>query len=327
MLLSDLVSVHFTALENPVGLKSYQVVRPAAISNNEWDAAVDCGGVGTDMADLFNGRIRLFTLFKYTIYSLLTLNIFWFFLDDYAASAEVFTGGVPWSNLVEAYSATVDTLAWVILLLMFELETAVIPDEKLQGKLKWLLSGIRFGCYFFITYSFYGYWVKYGVVTDFQSLGIIDVCSLTGTEYTYIQNLDEYWPLTPEVCLAMQGEPIFQISGTQIIGTADQMTLARNMAITDVINAATWLIIVVVLEAEVWLQLKGLLSKRLLTINKYGKILLYSVLFLCALYWGIDGDFLDFWDAFLWLVAFVFIELNIFDWHEETEQVAVAVEA
>ena len=30
--------------------------------------------------------------------------------------------------------------------------------------------------------------------------------------------------------------------------------------------------------------------------------------------------FLDFWDAFLWLVAFVFIELNVFQWREEREE-------
>jgi hypothetical protein len=30
------------------------------------------------------------------------------------------------------------------------------------------------------------------------------------------------------------------------------------------------------------------------------------------------GDFLDFWDAFIWLVAFFFIEMNLFQWQEET---------
>jgi hypothetical protein len=33
-----------------------------------------------------------------------------------------------------------------------------------------------------------------------------------------------------------------------------------------------------------------------------------------------SGDFLDFWDAFLWLVAFIFIEMNIFTWHSEVEE-------
>ena len=44
---------------------------------------------------------------------------------------------------------------------------------------------------------------------------------------------------------------------------------------------------------------------------------LILLLFFAAVYWGIKGDFVDFWDAFLWLVAFVFIELNVFDWRQE----------
>jgi hypothetical protein len=40
---------------------------------------------------------------------------------------------------------------------------------------------------------------------------------------------------------------------------------------------------------------------------------------LAAIYWGIKGDFVDFWDAFLWLVAFVFIELNVFEWRRESK--------
>ena len=56
-----------------------------------------------------------------------------------------------------------------------------------------------------------------------------------------------------------------------------------------------------------------------MTVNKIINSVLYAMLFACAVYWGIDGDFLDFWDAFLWLVAFIFIEMNIFEWREETQ--------
>ena len=49
-----------------------------------------------------------------------------------------------------------------------------------------------------------------------------------------------------------------------------------------------------------------------LTSPPFGRTLL-----LAAIYWGFKGDFVDFWDAFLWLVAFVFIELNIFEWRRE----------
>jgi hypothetical protein len=52
-------------------------------------------------------------------------------------------------------------------------------------------------------------------------------------------------------------------------------------------------------------------------INKVIKAILYSLLFCAAIYWWLEGDFLDFWDAFLWLFAFIFIELNVFDWQAE----------
>ena len=47
------------------------------------------------------------------------------------------------------------------------------------------------------------------------------------------------------------------------------------------------------------------------------KAVLYATLLVVAIYWGFKGDFVDFWDAFLWLVAFVFIELNVFEWRAE----------
>ena len=47
------------------------------------------------------------------------------------------------------------------------------------------------------------------------------------------------------------------------------------------------------------------------------KVVLYATLVVAAIYWGFKGDFLDFWDAALWLFAFVFIELNVFEWQQE----------
>ena len=262
---------------------------------------------------------RLFKLFKYTIYILLAYEILLWFQEDLAASAETFGDTVTWRNVVEAYSATIDTAAWVVLLLMFELETAVISDEKLQGGLKWFFTGVVAVCYVFITWAFYGYVAKYGVITDVVPFSIGDVCSLVGTEWNYVADLDDYPPIDSISCLALQGQELFRVSGLEIIGTAQSLKSAMGMAIIDIINAGTWLIIVVLLQAEVWLQLKDMLTDRLMLSAKISKLFFYSVLFVCAAYWGVNGTFLDFWDAFLWLVAFIFIELNIFQWHEEGE--------
>jgi hypothetical protein len=263
---------------------------------------------------------NIFRFFKYTIYILLAYDAILFFQQDLAASAQTFGDTVTWRNVIEAYSATFDTAAWVLLLLLFELETAIIPDHLLKGKLKWLLKGLAGICYFFIIYSFYGYCYKYGVITNLVPFDIDDVCSLIGTDFTYVFELDDYLPLDQAACTAMNGQQVMQISGTQIIAVEPALGEAIGLAIVDVVNAFTWLIIVVLLELEVFLQLKDKLSDRMMFAAKYTKGFFYLVLFVCAAYWGVKGSFLDFWDAFLWLVAFIFIELNIFQWHAETDE-------
>ena len=52
------------------------------------------------------------------------------------------------------------------------------------------------------------------------------------------------------------------------------------------------------------------------------KVTLYGILFVAAVYWGVYGDFVDFWDAFLWLLAFFFIELNVVEWRREEQEAA-----
>ncbi|NIL94346.1 MAG: hypothetical protein GTO71_07895, partial [Woeseiaceae bacterium] len=85
----------------------------------------------------------------------------------------------------------------------------------------------------------------------------------------------------------------------------------------DVINSGVWLLVVLILETDVRLQENNRYEGLVLKLSNAFKAVLYSLLLLAAIYWGIEGDFVDFWDAFLWLVAFVFIELNVFEWHKE----------
>jgi hypothetical protein len=263
---------------------------------------------------------RLFRAFKYTIYLLLAWNIYLWFQEDFAAAAETFGGQVGWGNFVEAYAATIDTLAWVILLLLFELETAVIPEEKLKGGLKWLLTGLSLVCYIFIVWSFYGYWVKFGMISSVLPFHVADICSLAGGEWNVLETLDEYPPLDLGNCAALQSQQIFQVIGTDILATAENHSLAQRLAAVDIINAGAWLVVVVLLEIEVLLQLRQTLTDAMIRAAAWIKGFFYLALFGCAAYWGYDGTFLDFWDAFLWLVAFIFIELNIFQWHEDAAE-------
>ena len=262
---------------------------------------------------------RLFQVFKYAIYALLCWDGVLFFLDDSVAAAQVFGDSIAWIDLIDAYSATFDTGAWIVLLLLFELQTAVVSDDKLRGGLEWLFLAGSGACYWIIVWAFFGYCQKYMLITATTPFFVEDACSLIGTTFTYVLTLDDYLPIDPTVCAALQGQPLFQVVGTQILGTAEALLGAVGLAIVDVVNAGDWLLVVALLEIEVWMQLRGKLTSRITRSFAAGKAVLYAVLFGCAIYWGIEGDFLDFWDAFLWLVAFIFIELNVFEWSAEVE--------
>lgn len=274
-----------------------------------------------EMLDSPDVRDKLYNLFKYSLYFLLIWNTYLFFVDDWVASSHIFQNGVTLSVAIEAFTTSIDTLNWVILLLLFELETWVLSDEALEKKhLKWSLMAIRALCYSLIVYAFYGYGLKlmlfYGV-TPFQ---VDDICQLVDGNLFKVDRLDEYVLLTAENCKSLQGTSLFKLHVPDLIADAEALSLTRQLAWLDVVNAGAWIGVVVILEVDVWCQLKGVLEGMLLKISKVIKLVLYGTLLICAVYWGLLGVILDFWDAFLWLLAFAFIEMNLFQWQQETHE-------
>lgn len=263
---------------------------------------------------------NLFRLFKYAIYILLSYNLIQFYQEDSTAALEFYKDGLALGDIIEAYSATIDTAAWIVLLFVFELETATLSDTRLKGWLGYWLTAFKSICYAFILYSLYGYLLKFNLVTAVSPSSISDSCTLLNQGWTFIDSLNEYFSISQKNCAELNGSAFFQIDNTQILAHKEQIQLVYNLSAVDVINAATWVLVVIMLQVEVILQLKNKLSQHILSINKWLKSVLYLILFAAAVYWGIDGSFLDFWDAFLWLLAFVFIDLNILNWHEETNE-------
>ena len=262
---------------------------------------------------------RLYQLFKYTVYALLTLNIYLFFVEEHAAAELQFANGIAMLDIIEAYSATIDTLAWVILLLMFELETWVLEDEQFTRRVAWSLHGLRGLCYVFIVYAFYGYIANLQFVADVVPLaGITDLCALATDGWSYATTLDEYVAITAANCHDWsEASSFLRYRDLPAVVDAGGATEIIRLAWVDVINSAVWLLVVLVLEADVRLQEQNRLEGLALRASNAAKFVLYTTLFLAAVYWGLKGDFVDFWDAFLWLVAFVFIELNVFTWRAE----------
>jgi len=258
---------------------------------------------------------RLYQLFKYAVYALLTANIFFFFAEEWAAAAHRFTEGIRAPELIEAFAATIDTAAWVILLLIFELETSVLNGRQVSTRARWGLNILRTFCYVFIIYAFYGYLVKMLFLGQTDVIeDITDICTIVDGTWAYAIDLDEYEILTAANCTGFSlANSFLQLPGlSALVDKAGFIEIFR-LSWVDLINSGTWLFVVLVLEMDVRVQQGNSLFSVFQRVSSFSKWILYGILLLAAIYWGFKGDFVDFWDAFLWIVAFVFIELNVFN--------------
>jgi hypothetical protein len=272
-------------------------------------------------------RSKVFHYFKYTVYALLMFNVYVFFAEDWAASSHRFAEGIGAADIIEAFAQSIDTAAWVILLLMFELETFVLTDDRVSKRVTQALHLLRALCYIVIVYAFFGYLTKLLFLLGTAPFaGTADLCSIVGGDWAYAVDLDEYETITAANCAMLSDATAFyQLTGLQALVDGSGLTEITRLAWVDVINSGVWLLVVLLLEIDVRLQEREMFEGLAVRISNLSKYVLYSILLFAAIYWGIKGDFVDFWDAFLWLVAFVFIELNVFEWRQESiEQEAVS---
>ena len=270
-------------------------------------------------ANLFSAQL-VFRAFKYTVYALLTLNIFLFFQEESLATAQTFSQGMSLQNIIQGFAATIDTAAWVLLLLLFELETSVLDDRVLRDtRVQTGFLVVRTFSYSFILYACYGYITKILLTYNISPFMVEDACALVGQGFASIDTLDEYPPLDAQSCSRLAETGLYKLNGQQVIGSASEWQAIQWLAWVDVINSVTWIMVVAILEVDVWLQLRDRFSGLVMAVSKYLKMVLYSILLAAAVYWWFLGDILDFWDSFLWIVAFFSIELNLFQWQAETE--------
>ncbi len=257
-------------------------------------------------------------MFKYAVYLLLITHVFVFFREEFLAVRFTYTTGPALTELVGAFAATIDTAAWVILLLLFELQTCVLSDAKLTHRLKRVLHGVRAVCYLFIAYAFYGYLKKCQLLYGVVAIDVNDLCALVDGVNAFMIDLDEYVILDDNNCSTFSAtQEMLRMTGLAIYTDADTLRAAQHLSFADVLNSGTWILVALSLEADIRLRGHGLLTGPTLLASHGIKTLLYSMLLMIAVYWGLRGDAIDFWDALCWIVAFVFIEMNLFGWAAE----------
>ncbi len=272
------------------------------------------------MSEIAITAFSLFRWVKYTTYLLLSLNVWFFFVEEMDSARFAVASGEAVATGIQLFSATLDTVAWVILLLLFELETAVIPDHRLQGRLRFAIHGVRFVCTAAIVMAFLGYVGEWRTLLPSDPV-LGDVCARVAENWSVMIKLDDFVPLSLENCAQLAGDTRLVSGLDHVIASPAGLLEAQRLALVDVVNSAAWILVVILLEIEVRVLTRwGPASKTAARIANSLKAVLYTTLVVAAVYWGFKGDFLDFWDAALWLFAFVFIELNVFEWQQEIRE-------
>ena len=267
----------------------------------------------------FLTRPRVAQIVKWSVYTLLTINFIIYFRDDFLMYQASAPDDAPWWEFIEFFATTIDVASWLALVYIFELETYILPDEAFKGPLPVILKSIRGLCYLLIIYAAYGYTAA--TLDNYKTAevpALTDLCMLADKgEFLQVSAID-FIEITSGNCTEISaGPPFHHISDDISVIDGPALDHVQKISLLDISNAFTWLIIILLIEFEVWLQATDRFGSRMLQLTRQIKTGLYGVLFLNAAIWLATSYPLYAYDQSLWIIGFWAIELNLAEWEQD----------
>ena len=263
---------------------------------------------------------------KWLVYTLVIINFGFYIRNDLVIAGHTLYSGSSLLEISRAFATTIDESAWIILLLLFELETYLLSDDPLSRAKTLLMQGIRLVCYISLAHTLYAYGVYLAEIYAAVPVeGVTNLCQLIGKDLSYASNL-VYSEINSSNCASLSSaNQFFYVDPPTffIVEDAAGLAIEKQLAWIDIFEAIIWLLILLSIEIAVWLQDRnigqGLIFKTL-SITKW---CLYSLLWAAAGYWIYRGHYMFAWDEFVWIAGFVAIEMNIVEWRNEINDAEV----
>jgi hypothetical protein len=273
-------------------------------------------------SDPFNlTKASAFRLFKVVIFGVLMINLVYYMYEDMTAYLYLAAGSTLFDKF-EAFAVTIDYVAWMVLIVLFEMETSVQSRDQFTEARKWVIAGLPAVCYAFLVYAAYGYVAALGDAYNYESIESRPACYFANTNFAYLSPTARPIELTHENCSAFAGKELFKSPTDNLIATEANLLALQTLSWVDVFNSCAWLLVVLLFQVEVSLEQMKKLTKRRFKIVMAWKGLAYLVLLGNAIYWTVFSAFIDYWDAWLWLIAFILIDLNMLGFEESQNQKA-----
>ena len=258
---------------------------------------------------------------KWTVYILLLGNFYMYIMEDMHRAAHSLPPNPSLGEWMVEYSTSIDFLAWIILIGLFELETYVLEDHHFTPVVDKIMAGMRICCYFFVFHTFYAYstetWKMY---TEVEPAGVSSVCDVADQDISFVSNL-RYTDVTSGNCGELSNDSsLFLLEEGIVITDRENLKLERILVWMDQIEVMCWLSIMLLIELVIRLQNRGIAGGRTIEVSNRVKFALYSTIMMLGLYWAWLDHLLYLWDEFLWIGGFAAIEMNVADWREELQQ-------
>ena len=263
------------------------------------------------------------TWIKLVVYSLLLFNFVFYVRDDWVIAGHTLHSGSTFLQWASAYNTTIDESAWLLLLLLLEMETYLLAGRDLSRAYEIISLIIRLCCYVVLAHTPYAYAMTVYDLSQAPIIeGVTDLCQLAGQNLSYAHNL-VYTKITDGNCseLSSARQFFFNDPPDHLI-VQDEMALAleRRSALVDLVESITWLLILLSIEVVVWLQDKDITGGLLIKSANMAKVLLYSLLWFAIGYWIYLGHYMFAWDEFVWIVGFVAIEMNVVERRKDVKE-------
>ncbi len=279
----------------------------------------------TDAAAAPGGALQARQWIKLVVYGLLLVNFGLYVAEDISVASHTLRNGGGLLDYSAAFAVTLDTMAWLTLLFLFELETYLLSDEAFTRTRLALMHGVRMVCYLFLAHTIYAYGDAAFALVGVEPLaGVDSLCQLAQREVSFGFNLS-YTDLDAGNCGALSSDTRFYLieAGT-VVTDSRGLQIERELVWLDLVEAITWLVILLCIEVVVRLQDRGITRGPLIRAASGAKFLLYCLLWGAAAYWIYRGHLMYAWDEALWILGFFAIEMNISDWKSELREAEAA---
>lgn len=261
-------------------------------------------------------------LLKIVVYSLLLINFAQYIRNDWVIAGHTLHSGSTFLDWTRAYAVTIDESAWIILLILFEMETYLINNPLSRAKAMLMLV-VRLCCYGFLAHTLYAYIFYAYELSQAQVVeGVSNLCQMVGQDVSYAYNL-VYSEISADNCANLSSANQFLYIDPPtffIVQDLAGLRIEKQLIWVDIVEAITWLLILATIEVTVYLQDRGIVKGLLLKSVNNAKFLLYSILWGAIFYWIYRGHYMFAWDEFVWIVGFVAIEINVVEWRKEINQ-------